>query len=69
MKPPILIPKNARESYRIGWEEFEGHHFIDLRVYYRDGDGELKPSRKGVAIKPERLAEVCAALGTIGGAS
>jgi hypothetical protein len=69
MIPPILIPKNTRESYRIAWEEFEGHSFVDLRLYYRASDGEMKPSRKGVAIKPELLAEVCAALGMIGGAS
>jgi hypothetical protein len=68
MIPPILIPKNTRESYRIAWEEFEGHRFVDLRLYYFTAEGELKPSRKGVAIRPEALAEICAALGQMGGA-
>jgi hypothetical protein len=33
--------------------EFKGRRYADLRVFYRDDDGELKPTRKGVCVSPE----------------
>lgn len=67
MSAPVVIPKNSRESYRLAWEEYEGNRFLDLRVYYTDATGELKPTRKGLAIKPTAIPEIVAALTALGG--
>ena len=62
MNEPVIIRKNSRESYRVAWETFEGREFLDLRIYYEAGSGELKPTRKGVAINRAALPEIIAAL-------
>jgi len=59
--PIAVIDKNSREVVRIAWDTYEGHQFVDCRVYYRDGD-ELKPTRKGLAIPPRLIDDVAAAL-------
>ncbi len=32
--------------------EFQGKQFIDVRKYY-DSDGEMKPTKKGIAFDPK----------------
>jgi hypothetical protein len=66
MTEPVMIEKNGRECYRVAWSEYEGHRYVDLRLHYRDGE-EWKPSRKGIAIKPDALASVISALQSMGG--
>ena len=59
----ITLPKNARETYRIALERYHGVPCIDARVWYLDDDsGELKPTRKGLAISLENWPSVRAAL-------
>jgi len=41
----IEIQKNRRETIRISESEYEGHKFIDLRIWY-DDNGEMKPKKK-----------------------
>lgn len=55
------IPKNSRETYRIRLGEYKGHVFCDLRLWYST-EGDKKPSAKGIAIKPDALPAVIAAL-------
>lgn len=55
------IRKNSKETYRVRLGEFKGHRFADLRIWYGEPE-DLKPSGKGVAIKPEALESVIAAL-------
>lgn len=55
------IRKNARECYRVRLSEFKRFRFVDIRLFYGD-EGDRKPSAKGVAIKPDVLPEVIAAL-------
>lgn len=50
------IDKNAREVIRLLWREYRGRPFLDIRTFYRPGDGEEpKPSTKGVTIAPDKL--------------
>lgn len=63
MSAPVTIPKNQSEVYRIEPKEFKGHRFVDLRVWYLPKDSEeYRPTGKGVAINPDALGRVIAAL-------
>jgi hypothetical protein len=53
------IEKNRTERIRISLAEYNGHRFIDCRVYYQDKkDGEWLPSKKGMAMGPDVVDEV-----------
>ena len=53
----IEIQKNSREVIRISESEYEGHKFVDLRVWYND-NGEMKPTKKGISFNPSKAKEV-----------
>ena len=57
-----VIEKNSRESIVISETEYKGNKYVDVRVFYKDTDGSLKPTRKGVSLRPEKVAELVAAL-------
>lgn len=44
-----VVAKNKAEELRIGFAEFAGHRFLDVRVYALTHEG-AKPTRKGVAV-------------------
>ncbi|MBB5501547.1 transcriptional coactivator p15/PC4 family protein [Paraburkholderia sp. MM5384-R2] len=56
--PVLDLQKNARERLRIMHKVFKGKEYIDLRVWYADENGDYQPSRSGVSIRPDQLAEV-----------
>jgi len=51
------IQKNSREVIRISESEYEGHKFVDLRIWYSD-NGEYKPTKKGISFNPTLAKEV-----------
>ena len=59
---PVILPKNAREQYRLAVERYHGFDCVDLRVFYEADSGEYKPSRKGLSIRLERWPAFRAAL-------
>jgi hypothetical protein len=53
------IDKGARgEVIRVEVTEYKGATYLNLRVWYIDKDGELKPTQKGIAIGPELYDQV-----------
>ena len=58
------IPKNATEEVRVSLSEYRGTHLVGIRVYanYKSPLDERTPTKKGVALKVERLPELIAAL-------
>ena len=52
------ISKNQKEKIRVSIEEYRGTRFIDCRVYFQDETGEWKPTKKGIALNSESIAEV-----------
>ncbi|MGD0231168.1 MAG: transcriptional coactivator p15/PC4 family protein [Syntrophorhabdales bacterium] len=56
------VEKNMKERIRVSIEEYHGHRFIDCRVYYEDAQGELKPTKKGIALNADTIDEVIEAL-------
>ena len=57
-----VIEKNSRESIVVSETEYKGNKYVDVRVFYKDTDGSLKPTRKGVSFRPEQVGELVAAL-------
>lgn len=56
------VEKNMKERIRVSIEEYRGHQFIDLRIYWQDDRGEWKPSKKGIALNSETIGPVIEAL-------
>ena len=61
----IVLEKNSRESLVINQSEFKGGKLVDIRVIYKDEAGDLKPTKKGVSVRPEQLDALIKALSTV----
>jgi len=60
------VAKNSLETIRFSVSEFKGKQYADARVYYRDDDGELKPTRKGLTISPDIWPDFVAGIERLG---
>ena len=59
----LTIKKNARDEVRIALREYEGHAYVDIRIFTEYQDTGLPgPTRRGVTLPPEKLPELLAAL-------
>ena len=58
----VTLKKNNRETIIIAESNFNGTNLVDIRAHYKDGNGALKPTRKGISIRSEQLEEFVAAL-------
>ena len=56
------IPKNSREVIRVERSLFHGPTLANVRVWFRSEDGELRPSKRGIAIKVQQLSDLVSAL-------
>ncbi|MDQ7776309.1 MAG: transcriptional coactivator p15/PC4 family protein [Paracoccus aminovorans] len=57
-----IIKKNSREEIRITAENFRGHDLINIRVWFDDGSGTMRPGKHGIAFKVAVLPEFAAAI-------
>ena len=60
-----VIEKNSRESIVVSETEYKGSKYVDVRVFYKDTDGNLKPTRNGVSIRHAKVTELVAALSAL----
>ena len=44
------VTKNEKEIIRVQDGEYKGVKYVDVRVHFKDGNGELQPTKKGVAL-------------------
>jgi len=56
------VPKNAAEEVRVALSEFRGASLIDLRIFADLGDGDRHPTKKGLALRIDRLPQLIDAL-------
>lgn len=56
------IERKEGEQLRLERRSYNGYPFLDLRVWFQGDDGEWRPTKKGLSIKPRELDEVIAAL-------
>ena len=50
-----VLEKNSRESLVIKQTEFKGVKLVDIRVFYKDAEKNLMPTKKGVSVRLEQL--------------
>ena len=62
---PTVLEKNSRESLVINQSEFKGVKLVDVRVFYKDENGDLKPTKKGVSVRLEQLDALIKALSEV----
>ena len=46
------LPKAPLDKLVISLREYQGHPFIDLRLYFLGDDKQWHPTKKGVTISP-----------------
>ena len=56
------IQKNSRETYRVTKEIYQGVDLLNVRVWFKAEDGEMRPTRKGIAVKLEQWPELLKAI-------
>lgn len=61
----IVIPKNRTEEVRVTLDEFRGMTLLNVRVWYRAEDGEMRPGKQGIALRPESALAVADAIRTL----
>ena len=60
-----VLEKNSRESLVINQSEFKGVKLVDVRVFYKDENNDLKPTKKGVSVRLEQLDALIKALSEV----
>ena len=54
--------REGKQIFIIGFDSYEGHDFLSLRLWFKDADGELRPSKKGIAFSARHLPKLFEAL-------
>jgi hypothetical protein len=54
--------KNGREAVRLALTHYQGRALADLRVFYRDRAGDLRPTPRGLSLDRALLPELEAAV-------
>ena len=62
-----VIKKNSRESIVISKNVFNNVPLVDIRIHYKDENGDLKPTRKGISIREDSLDDFVSTLSTFAG--
>jgi len=57
------IQKNSRERLYITTGQYRGHEYISARIWFVGKDGEYRPSKKGISLRPALVPELIQALG------
>lgn len=51
------LKRSETEIVRLEITEYKGEHYLNIRIWYLDKDGEWKPTKKGVAIRPSQFSD------------
>jgi len=54
--------EKGSDLVRIELSEFQGRQYVGARIYFMDDKGDWKPTRKGITLTPEVMAQVNQAL-------
>jgi hypothetical protein len=56
------IQKNSRERLRVTVGQYKGHEYIGIRIWFVAGDGEYRPTRSGITLKPSLIPQLLQSL-------
>ncbi len=52
------IPRSEGEELRLNWSEYNGHHFLNIRLWAQGDDGTWWPQKdKGLTVRVRELAD------------
>jgi len=54
--------KTGKNTIRVQKSEYKGYEFVDVRKFYEDDEGELRPTKKGIALPLDVADEVADAI-------
>jgi hypothetical protein len=54
--------KNSREQIRVVLKEYRGYEIVDIRVFWSKDGAEWFPSKKGLALRTDKLPVLLGAL-------
>ncbi|KWH11562.1 hypothetical protein WT59_00215 [Burkholderia territorii] len=54
----LEVQKNATQRIRIAHHWHMGRRYVDVRLMVVDRAGEFVPTRQGISIRPELLAQI-----------
>ena len=66
---PIVVgefEKNAKDVVRVTLNQYNGMDLINVRIFYRDKDGQLKPGKDGFSLKVDQFAQFARLLADAG---
>lgn len=43
---------------RLAIDEYNGHDFVSIRIWFRDSSGEYRPTKQGVSVRARELEAV-----------
>lgn len=62
-EPTVFLDlPRSRDMLRVTTSEYKGTTYVDIRVWYFDRGGELRPGTKGVSLRPDAITAVIEAL-------
>jgi len=57
------IERSETEKLHIELSNYKGRDFVSIRIYYLADNGEWRPTKKGVTVRPDQLDELVGILG------
>ncbi|MCK4764350.1 MAG: transcriptional coactivator p15/PC4 family protein [Candidatus Aminicenantes bacterium] len=51
------IERSDTERLRVECSNYKGKDFLSVRIYYLADNGEWRPTKKGITVKPEKMDE------------
>lgn len=57
-QPVIDVQKSATQRIRIAHRWYKGRRYVDVRLMVVDRAGDFVPTRQGISIRPELLAQL-----------
>ena len=57
-----VIKKNSRESIVISKNVFNNIPLVAIRIHFKDENGDLKPTRKGISVREDSLDDFVSTL-------
>ena len=58
--------KNKKEEVRVSVDTFHGRKLINIRVFFKDDDGTMKPGKQGIAVSVDRYKDLAGAILELG---